>query len=183
MRKWEQVDWEEEYKRLVVVAAYAARTHPQTFDMGLSAEDVVHKVLLEFFESDNGLGWNPSRGSLSAFLGRRVKQRLLDHRRRQKKVAGSIDDNDSSLRIPAACVEPVAPREHSYAEFKGQLLNAVGPNQELRDLIEAPELTDDGANVNQQLAEILDKPVSKVVNAKRRLMNIQEVREIYESRK
>ena len=179
----DQVDWESEYKRLIVIATLDARSFPKTFDMGLSVEDVVGDVLLEFFRSPRGLGWNPKKGPLSAFLRTRVKQRLVDHIRRDKKVAGSLDDTDRSGEFPIPRLHPQGSSDCEYAEFREQLLQLVGNDPDLRDLVACTEWVDGGANVNQQLSEILGKPVSEIVNLKRRLLKIPEVRACYEQQK
>lgn len=183
MAKFDHVNWEEERKQLTVHAMIAAKGFPRIFDMGVSVEDVVADVLLEFFKSPNGLGWDPKRGRLHAFLRKRVKQRLIDHIRRDAKIAKSVDDTSSTEEFLTPHVSPVGTTRCEYAEYRDQLLEIVGDDQDLRDLIEATQLVAGGANVNQQLSEILDRPVSEVVNLKRRLMNNPKVRECYGQRK
>ena len=183
MPKFDRVDWESEYKQLIVAATSVARSFSETFDMGLSVEDVVGQVLGEFFGSRNQLGWNPKKGSLSAFLRPRVRLRLIDHIRRDKKVAGSLDDTDRAGKFPIPRLHPQGSSNHEYAEFREQLLEIVGDDPDLRDLVACAELVDRGANVNQQLSEILEKPVSEIVNLKRRLLKIPEVRECYDQQK
>lgn len=183
MPKFDQVNWESEQKRLIVAAISDARSYPETFDMGLSVEDVVGEVWLEFFRSPNGLGWNPKKGSLSAFLRRRLKRRLVDHIRRDKKVAGSLDDTDTSGKFRIPHQDPPGSSGLEDAEFREHFLSLVGDATDLRDLVTATEFVDRGANVNQQLSEFLGKPVSEIVNLKRRLLKIPEVRAYYEQKK
>ena len=183
MPKYDQVDLPSEHKRLTVAAMSDAHGFPDTFDMGLSVEDVVGEVWLEFFKSPKGLGWNPKKGSLSAFLRVRVKRKLIDHIRRDKKVAGSLDDTDRSDKFPIPHQNPPGPSNCEPAEFRKQILHLVGDDPDLRDLVTATDLVDRGANVNQQLSEILGKPVSEVVNLKRRLLKIPSVRACYEQQK
>lgn len=183
MPKFDRVDWESEYKQLIVAATSIAQGFPETFDMGLSVEDVVEDVWLEFFRSPKGLGWNPKKGPLWAFLRPRVRLRLIDHIRRHKKVAGSLDDTARAGKFPIPHLHPQGSSNCEYAEFREQLLEIVGDDPDLRDLVACTELVDGGANVNQQLSEILEKPVSEIVNLKRRLLKRPEVRECYDQQK
>lgn len=183
MPKFDQVDWVSEHKRLMVAATLDARSFPETFDMGLSVEDVVEEVWLEFFRSPNGLGWNPKKGTLSAFLRRRVNRRVVDHSRRDKKLAGSLDDTDTSRKFRIPHQDPLGSSDLEDAEFREHFLHLVGDDAALRDLVTATEFVERGANVNQQLSEILGRPVSEIVNLKRRLLKIPEVRAYYEQQK
>ena len=184
MRRFENIDWTVLYKRLRIVAGWLCKNANATFDCGLSADDVVGEVLEEFFESSNGLGWTKKKGTLENFLSKVVKNKVIEHLRRDKKIVGSLDDSGISLKRMHSHAEtnPLAKVEGDKLVLK--MYELVGDDQDLRDLIAAADLTDGGHNVNQQLGEVMDKTPQEVVNLKRRLMNVEGIRELlYEQRK
>jgi DNA-directed RNA polymerase specialized sigma24 family protein len=130
---------------------------PDTFDGGFDYEDVLGEVLREFFESSDGLGWKESKGSIEAFLGKVLHNKIVDHLRRQKHVGGPLD-GQSQTAVPVSQGSPQggAP-EHAKVDLTAKLYALVGDDQPLRDLIAAAGLTSGGHNVNQELGEILDK--------------------------
>ena len=178
------IDWEVLGKKLRISADRLCRGAAATFDCGLSGEDLVSEVLQKFFDSPNGLGWTKKKGTLENFLFKAVQHKRIDHLRRNKKVAGSLDDTSISLKgmRSRAETDPLAKIEQE--KLVSKLYELVGDDQCLRDLIAAVELTDGGHNVNQQLGEIMDKTPQEVVNLKRRLMYVEGIRELlYEQRK
>src|SRR6185295_6687535 len=103
---YDEIDWAVVYERLRVVALHCADRMPDIFD-GVSAEDVVTQVLSAYFESSNGLGWNPAIGPLDRFLLRVLRNRTIDRIRRQSRVAGSFDDPDFTNGV--YCARPNEP--------------------------------------------------------------------------
>src|SRR5579862_3852391 len=99
----EQINWERLYKVLRLTAKWATSGAPPSFDCGVSAEDIVGQTLTEFWCSPKKLGWKPPKSghfspvetqkSLEVFLIVVVKRRAIDHLRREKHVAGSLDDD------------------------------------------------------------------------------------------
>ncbi len=174
----EEIDWGDLKKRLTVTAFQVVRS-AQLFDCGVSPDDVVTEVLLEFFESPRALGWNPKKGKLGVFLGVVLKRRLTDHLRREKYVARSSEDEESREHKPDG---PVPWRELDYEQFAEQILKEVDGDQELEDYVAASLLVDGGHNMNQQMAEILVVSESEVVNRKRRLMRHKGLKKLYEQR-
>ena len=147
MSRFEDIGWTVLYKRLRIVAGRLCRGANATFDCGLSGEDVVGEVLEEFFRSPNGLGWAKKKGTLENFLSKVVKNKVVDHLRRNEKIAGSMDDSGISLKPMRrrAETDPLAKIEQQ--KFLSQMYELVGDDQDLRDLIAAADLTDGGHNV------------------------------------
>lgn len=176
MVHWDGIDWERLYKVLRVAAAAAVRGAPETFDVGVSAVDLVQETILAFCESSNGLGWNPEKGPIEKFLVSVLWNRARTHLRRQKKVGGSLDDDAPPPK--ATVLKPTIAGEVQFNDLRDRLYAAVDGDHDLRDLIAASELTTGAHNVNQEIAKIMGKTPREVVNMKRRLMNLPRVREI-----
>ena len=182
--RFENIDWTALYKKLRISADRLCGGATATFDCGLSGEDVVCEVLGKFFESSNGLGWTKKKGTLENFLFKAVQNKVIDHLRRDKKVAGSLDDVGISLKAMRrrAETDPLAKIERE--KLVSKMYELVGDDQDLRDLIAAEDLTDGGHKVNQQLGEAMSKTPREVVNLKRRLLSVEGIRELlYEQRK
>lgn len=184
MSRYKDIDWTALYKKLRVHAERLCRGADVTFDCGLSGEDVVCEVLESFLESPDGLGWTKKKGTLENFLLKVVQNRVTDHLRRNKKVAGSLDEEGDLQKALRNRTENNPLAEAEWEQLLARMYALVRGDQDLRDLISAVELTDGGHNVNQQLGEAMDKTPQEVVNLKRRLMNVKGVRELlYEQRK
>lgn len=173
--RYQDVDWDRVYKVLRVAAAKTVGGAYRTFDCGLSAEDLVTETLEEFFDSPDGLGWRPSKGTMEQLLTTVLKRRAIDHFRRQGHVAGSLDDRERAIPEPEA-VDTTAQRIE-YNDLVEKLYVLVGDDQELRDLIAAADLTTGGHKVNQELADVLGRTPEDIVNLKRRLVNKPGVKE------
>ena len=184
MSRFNNIDWTALYKKLRIFADRLCERADATFDCGLSGEDVVCEVLEKFFESPNGLGWTKKKGTLENFLFRAVRNKVIDHLRRDRKIAGSLDDKSISLWPLRSHAETDPLARIEWEKTVSKMYELVGDDQDLRDLIAAVDLTDGGHNVNQQLAEIMDRTPQEVVNLKRRLMKVEGVKELlYEQRK
>jgi len=170
---WDEMDFERLYKILRVAAEAVVRDAPQTFNMGCSAQDLAHETFSTFLDSPNALGWNPARGTIEKFLTAVLWRKARTHLRRHRKIGGSLDDpaRPQFQAIAAGSVDA----EVQFDNLRAKIYDAVGDDQELRDLIAASEQTSGQHNVNQELAEILGKPVSQIVNLKRRLLNNRKV--------
>lgn len=173
MNPWSRIDFEHLYKILRVSAEAAVRYAPQTFNMGLSAQDLAHETFSIFLNSPDALGWDPAKGPIEKFLTAVLWKKAKSHLRRHRKVAGSFDD-PGRTRIPVPSVTADT-ANIQFKEFVEKVYEAIGDDQDLRDLIAAAEHTSGAGNVNQQLAEILGKTVPQIVNLKRRLLNNQRV--------
>ena len=183
MSRYKDIDWTPLYKKLRIFADRLCRGADSTFDCGLSGEDVVCEVLEMFLNSPNGLGWTKKKGTLENFLSKVVQNKVTDHQRRNKKVAGSLDEEGNLLKAMRNRTENDPLAKLGWESLVSRMYELVGDDQDLRDLISAVELTDGGHNVNQQLAEAMDKTPQEVVNLKRRLMNVKGFRELlYEQR-
>jgi DNA-directed RNA polymerase specialized sigma24 family protein len=170
---WENLDFERLYRVLRVAAESVVRHAPPTFNMGLSAQDLAHETFHAFLDSPTGLGWNPALGTIEKYLTGVLWRKARTHLRRDRKVGGSLDDSERRHSIPAAAGSLEA--EVQFVDLRAKIFEALGDDQELRDLIVASEHTSGEHNVNQELAEILGKPVRSVVNLKRRLLNNKKV--------
>ena len=183
MSDFDDIDWIAVHKRLVGFAEGLCGGAAATFDCGLSPEDIVDEVWEAFSGSPDALGWKKKKGGLENYFFTVVRNKWIDHLRRTGKVAGSFDDNSFSTKAhrKRQGTDPEANAE--YKSFVGKMYELVGADQDLRDLIAATEMIDGGHNVNQQLAEVLDKAPGEVVNLKRRLLNVEGIRELYEQRR
>ena len=181
--RFDHIDWTALYKKLRVFADRLCGGAAATFDCGLSGEDVVGEVLEEFFESPDGLGWRKKKGTLENFLFKVLQNKVIDHLRRSKKVADPLDDTSFSPKAMHrhAETDPLAKIQREQLVCK--MYELVGDDRDLRDLIAAEDLTDGGYNVNQQLGEAMDKTSQEVVNLKRRLLNVDGIKELYEQRR
>lgn len=177
MRWFALVNWDRLRKVLCLAARAAVPAVMPIFDCGLDAEDLVGQTLVEFFRSPNALGFSPPKGeltstedvqkSLERFLIVVLKRRAIDHLRRQKHVAGSLDDRGS---LPEPSREEAAFAGVEYASASQKIYGLLEGQDDLKDLVAAAELTTGSHNVNQELANILNKTPDEVVNLKRRLL-------------
>jgi hypothetical protein len=60
-----ETDWATLIRRVTAYVLKLAREMPAIFD-GVSVEDLVEEALLAYLKSDNGLNWDPSKGSRSS---------------------------------------------------------------------------------------------------------------------
>jgi DNA-directed RNA polymerase specialized sigma24 family protein len=171
--QWADMDFERLYKVLRVAAEAVVRDAPESFNMGLSAQDLAHETFSSFLDSANGLGWNPRKGPIEKFLIGVLWNKARTHLRRDRKLGGSLDDPRLPIRERAAPSDIAA--DIVFENLRDKMYEAVGDDQDLRSLIAATELTTGEHNVNQELAEILGKTVRQVVNLKRRLLNNPKV--------
>jgi DNA-directed RNA polymerase specialized sigma24 family protein len=182
VNRFQNINWTRLYKVLRLRAAGILRGYrgPDTFDGGQDCEDVVAEVLKDFYGSPNGLGWKQGKGKLETYLGTVVHNKLVDRLPRQKHVSGSLDDPDFSP--PARKGPGTTAPERAKTNTKDALYSLVKGDAELRDLITAAEMVDGGANVNQELGQILNKTPHQVSKLKERLLAIDGVKELYAAR-
>jgi hypothetical protein len=182
LNRFRNIDWGRLYKVLVVQAAVCLRHYrgPDTFDGGHDCEDVCAEVLKEFYASADALGWKESKGKLETYLGRIVHNKLVDRLRRQKHVAGSLDD--ATRPLPPQNAPASAAPSRARADIKSALYELVRGDAELEDLIAATELIEGGPNVNQELGQVLNKTPKQVSKLKERLLAKEGVKELYAAR-
>ena len=182
MNRFQHVDVVRVYKVLLLRAMGIVRRYggPETFDGGLDYEDMVGEVFGEFFQSPDGLGWKESKGTIEAYLGRVLHNKIVDHLRRQQHVGGSLDDDnhDNAVRRNHSGEAP----ERAKSDFTAQLYVLVGEDAALRDLIAAAEMTTGAHNVNHELGELLNKTPHQVSKLKERLLQKEGVKELYAAR-
>jgi len=181
VNRFQNIDWDRLYKLLRVVAAgIVRRTNFGDSIDSFTAEDLVMKTMDAFFASSNGLGWAEQKGSIEALLCGVLKKKAIDHLRRQKHVAGSLDDGSGKL---TGAGKPRAPApERARTDVKARLCELVRDDKDLEDLLAATELLSGDHNVNQELGEILNKTPKQVSNLKQRLLSIDGVKELYAER-
>ncbi len=176
---------------MLLVQARVCLSHaPDSFDCGISVEDLVGETLTAFFDSPKALGWKPGKETLDSpnetqksverFLAGVLRHKAVDHLRRQKHVAGSLDDPDKD--VTPASRDEVTPSV-DYAFTRDRICELLKNDRELIDLIVATEFVTGEHNVNQELAEILGKTPQEIVNLKRRLQDNAAVREILYGRR
>lgn len=68
--------------------------------------------------------------------------------------------------------------QYRSKEFREKLYDAVDDDAGLRDLIAAVDFTTGAHNINQELADAMQKTPQEVVNLKRRLMRNPKVLEL-----
>lgn len=183
LKRFQGIDWPRVWKTLRVRAETLVGSAALVFDCGISAEDLAVETLEAFFLSENGLGWQPAKGSIEGFLCGVLKNKFIDHFRRDQHLAGPIDDE--TFKDPSASpLNANDPHKQlSYQEFADQIRSLVRGNRELEDFIAATELTDGAHNVNQQLADIMEISASEVVNRRKRLLRVPGMKELYEKRR
>jgi len=148
---------------------------------GLSAEDLATETLNKYLLSPNGLGWRESKGSLTAFLGTVLRNKFIDHLRRQREVARTEDDSgDGPPRTESArnVDDEIAARE--LTDRLLDLVSGRNDEPELRDFIQAGSMISEGGKVNQQLADIMGVDEGEVVNRRKKLWRVAGVKELYE---
>jgi DNA-directed RNA polymerase specialized sigma24 family protein len=185
VNRFQNVDFDRIYKVLSLRAMGIVRHYggPETFDVGFDYKDVLHEVFKEFFDSPDGLGWKESKGRIDAYLGKILHNRIVDHLRRQKHVAGSLDDENRPTSSSDGKKGVYGrPPERAKVNTKSKLYELVGDDAGLRDLIAAAELTSGCHNVNQELGETLDKTPHQVSKLKDRLLKKEGVKELYAAR-
>src|SRR5215471_3850934 len=160
------------FKRLCVFVRLSCWHMPDVFN-GLSAEDLPSEVLLSYLESPNGLGWDPLIGPLDKFLLVILRNKMIDHLRRQKHTAGSLDDPVYLQQIANSPGNQTldAPEPHASVptDWKAQDSRVDDGNRDLNALRWALEDIDDFSNINQKLAKRLKTTPSDIVNLKKRL--------------
>jgi DNA-directed RNA polymerase specialized sigma24 family protein len=170
---WDNVDFERLYETLRVAAESVLRRAPETFNMGFSAQDLAHETFSAFLDSSTGLGWKPAKGPIEKFLIGVLWNKARTHLRRDRKLAGSLDDPKGPHWEVGA--PPSVAAELQFVNLRARIYRAVGDDKELRGLIAAADQITGERNVNQELAEILGTSVRQVVNLKRRLLNNPKV--------
>ena len=182
--RYQEIDWPQVMKALKIHAEILTRSASLVFDCGISsADDLVSETIQTFLDSSNGLGWRPKDGKIEAFLCGVMNHKFKDHYRRQKKVAGSLDDENYRVPVDKSSCEGEGPRNIEHKEYIQVALRQVKGEKDLEDFIAATELIEGGHNINQQLAEIMCVSVAEVVNRKKRLLRVKGIRELYEQRR
>lgn len=176
MADWNSIDFKRLEKVLFIKAMAVVRDASRSFDGGVSAEDLVRETLTAFLDSPNALGWSEEKGPLETFLCGVLLNKARTHLRREKKVAGSLDAENHGF--PVVDRRPNAEAQYESREFFEKLYEAVGDDAGLRDLIAAVDLTTGAHNVNQELADAMEKTPPEVVNLKRRLIRNPRVLEL-----
>jgi DNA-directed RNA polymerase specialized sigma24 family protein len=168
--EYERIDWPGLYKKLCVLAFRLTRGQPDVLD-GISAEDLAVETLIEFFGSSDALGWDGR--SLTAFLCGVLRNKFLDRLRRQRRAAGSLDDADFAMRVPANAAGELSAHDALEAkQWIAGLKSKLAGDTDLEDLLDAIASTNGDHNINQQIADDLGTTVADVVNRKKRLKRL-----------
>jgi len=152
-------------RRLVGYAVMLARAMPGVFD-GVSPEDLVQEALVAFLMSDNGLNWNPTRGSLEKYLSGVVKNKFLAHARRSRRSVEILENGlrKAKIHVMSSSTEPIL--DMPIGE---RMRMAARGDSVIEELVEAAAKLESEKRVNQQLSSLLDTTIEDVVNRRTRL--------------
>lgn len=182
--RYTSADWEDLWRRLALKAAILMSGLDVSRDCGVSALDLVAETLDAFWQSPNGLGWRENKGPLPVFLGTVLKNRFLNHLRRDKKILKT--DGEVEEAIPQRTADPGPYEEMAGRELEARLIGLVKgrpDEEELTDFIVAGSMLKGAGKVNQQLAEIIGSTVGEVINRRKRLWRVAGVRALHEEYK
>jgi hypothetical protein len=115
------------------------------------------------------------------FPGAILRNKFIDHLRREKKLARKEDDSDETrpqTTIPRSRDDDIVARE--LTERLLDLVNGHKNEQELRDFIHAGSMISETGKVNQQIADLLEVDEGEVVNRRKMLWRVAGVTELYE---
>jgi RNA polymerase sigma-70 factor (ECF subfamily) len=129
--------------------------------------DAVQEAILKYFQSDNGLDYDPQRGPLPAYLLGVARRIVLDGRKKEKRRA------EISGRIASGNAEEIDPRSRydaalSVDQIKDKL-RASDADPELSQAISGIEAFGDEPDENQQIADRFQTTVGRVNNWKKKL--------------
>ena len=177
-RNPEPVDWGILTKRVYWAALRLVGHADRVIDCGISsAEDLVAEAISEFFNSPNGLSWDGTEDGLVRLLCGVVRNKFLDHLRRDGKV-----HPDSEAAMAGLLSKEVAPDDQAACKVvEARLIEAVRghPKQrELEDFIVAASCIAETGLVDIQMADLLDISVDEVRNRRRMLLRIASIRQI-----
>lgn len=169
-KRYKDIDWERVIQVLRLRAVQLFWTGERVIDAS-TADDLVQEVVLEFLNHPSGMGWDPKQGPLEKLLRVVLDRRWVDHLRRRKKIAVSLDDDENPMELAAKADNPLA--ELEYQSFLGTAKQRVRNDPDLLELIEAADLLDDDCpHVNKELAELIGTSVADIENRKKRLRRL-----------
>jgi|SRR5580658_4909158 DNA-directed RNA polymerase specialized sigma24 family protein len=169
------VDLAKVYELLYQHARFFSNQGTDVFDQGISVEDVVHEVFVEFFSSANLLGWNPEVSSatergpergLARFLSVVLRRRMLDHIRRNYRGPVAVGDRALAER---SSEDPSLQSFDALEVLKDLKAEAAG-DADLQLFLEAALEIDESGKVDQQLASIMGKSPAQIVNLRKRFI-------------
>ncbi|PYP92185.1 MAG: hypothetical protein DMG65_05135 [Candidatus Angelobacter sp. Gp1-AA117] len=153
------------FKRLHICAVnhfYAAGKANSIVD-GLSAEDLASEVLTEFLQNKYK-SWDENKGALEVYLMGILRNKWVDHLRRQTRTPCSIDDEKASHEITEGPEYKWEPEKKIYLRDIIDHARAVDP-----EFVAAAENLEEGHDSNKQLAKALYTTPSKIFNRKKKL--------------
>src|SRR2546422_560765 len=119
-RSSKSIDLDDLWRRLYLYAAMLTGGMNVVMHCGLSAEDLATETLNKYLLSPNGLGWRESKGPLAAFLGVVLRNKFIDHIRRQKEVSRTKPESDETPHPTATAETP--DDDLAFQEFRDGLL-------------------------------------------------------------
>jgi hypothetical protein len=129
--------------------------------------DAVQDAILQYFQSDTGLNYNPQRGPLAVYLLGVARRLVLDGRKKERRRA------EIGRRIESIKTEAVDPRSQYdaalYVENIKDKLMASDADPDLSQAIRGIEACGDEPDENQQIAERFRTTVGRVNNWKKKL--------------
>jgi DNA-directed RNA polymerase specialized sigma24 family protein len=179
--RYESIDWADLWRRLYLHAAKLTGGVNTVIDCGVSAEDLVQDTMKKFLQSPNGLGWRENKGSLPVFLGAILENGFIDHIRREKKVVRPDPGADEPAQPTPD--QPSLIEDLALQQFQNRLLTLIKGREderELKDFILASSMTTSEGKVNKQLADLLGVDEGEVINRRKKLWRVADVKELYE---
>lgn len=177
-RNPESVDWRILTKRVYWAALRLVGHTNRVVDCGISsAEDLVAEAMTEFFDSPNGLSWDGTEDGLVRLLCGVLRNKFLDHLRRDGKV-----HPDSEGAMAGLVSKEAAPDDQAACKVvEARLIEAVRGHpkeRELEDFIVAASCITETGMVDKQMADLLDISVNEVRNRRKMLLRIASIQQI-----
>jgi hypothetical protein len=169
--KFGSVDWERLWKILMVAALRV--TSGFAVD-SKTADDLVQETLLAYWQSPDG--WKSAKGPLEAYLVGILYHKATDSFRRQKFIAGSVNDPEgpyTTVRAPDLVEHDARVASHWRA-----LERLVAGRKDLEDLVTAAQIRTGGPHVNNEIGELMGKTPPQVAKLKIKLVAVPGVKEL-----
>src|SRR5438045_2718050 len=90
--------------RLRALAGWLTHDQPDVFD-AVSADDLVSETVLELLRSPNALGWVPARSNRETVLNTVLKNKFIDHQRRDRHDEDLVKEGELCVVQPEQQLE------------------------------------------------------------------------------